>query len=183
MKIKSVTSICKSNKTIILSENKSYQWISDGAAIYPMFGLPKMTKDQVLTMFDIPEDKRNGFYFEEKSFPKICFDDSVTDETKLERAKLSLCVGGVMLEPLKTSQGITYINERYLKPFDDAPIELYERNTRDGQTYIAIKEGFLLTGIITPYDPINEDFVNMLNDLYTLSNIAFENKESKGDEN
>ena len=95
MKIKSVTSICKSNKTIILSENNSYQWISDGGAVYPMFGLPKMTKDQVLTMFDIPEDKRNGFYFEEKPFPKICFDDSLRMKQSLRA--LSLCVGGVML--------------------------------------------------------------------------------------
>jgi len=74
MKIKSISAICKANKSVILYEGESCQWISDGAAIFPLFGLPKMTKEHIFTMFDVPEDKRDGFYFESRDeMPPLCF--------------------------------------------------------------------------------------------------------------
>ncbi|OGO90328.1 MAG: hypothetical protein A2Y17_12225 [Clostridiales bacterium GWF2_38_85] len=180
MKIKSIASICKNNKSVILYEGKSCQWISDGAAIYPLFGLPKMTKENIFTMFDVPEEKQSGFYFDSKEeLPSFCFSDADGGERLLDRATLSVCAKGHVVEPLKTSLGIAFINEKYLAPFGDCVngFELYERVTKSGQVYIAVKEGFILLGIIMPYDLVNEEFVNDLNSLFQLSSVALANKQ------
>lgn len=147
MKIKAIASICKANKSLILYEGRECQWISDGAAMFPLFGLPKMTKEHIFTMFDIPEDKRDGYYFDSReNLPLLCFEDTDNAERLLDRATLSVCARGRVLEPLKTSLGIAFINEKYLTPFGDCAdgFELYERVTPSGQVYIAVKEGFIL---------------------------------------
>ena len=181
MKIKSVSAICKANRSIILYEGESCQWIGDGAAIFPLFGLPKMTEEHIFTMFDVPENKRDGFYFKsyEETQP-FCFEDIDVAEQLLDRATLSIYTKGRTLEPLKTSLGITFINERYLQPFSDAPggFEFYERISPSGQVYIAVKVGFMLYGLILPYDIVSDDFVQDLDSLLKLSEIALENKKA-----
>ena len=70
----------------------------------------------------------------------------------LERSKISICLNGIELEPLKTSQGIMYINTRYLEPFADIETgyEIYERTRTDGMLYFAIKSGLILRGVVLP---------------------------------
>ena len=65
-----------------------------------------------------------------------------------------------------------------MNPFADADggYELYERIDAFGRVYIAVKSGFLLLGIISPYDLINEEFVNTLKSLLDLSRVALSNK-------
>ncbi len=180
MKIKAIASICRGNKSVILYEGKSCQWISDGAAMFPLFGLPKMTKEHIFTMFDVPEDKRGGYYFESiENLPNYCFEDTDSGERLLDRATLSVCAKGHVVEPLKTSLGIAFINEKYLAPFGDCVngFELYERITPSGQVYIAVKEGFILLGVIMPYDLVNDEFVDNLKSLFELSTVALANKK------
>ena len=56
-------------------------------------------------------------------------------------------------------------------------MQLYERYTPGGEIYIAVKEGFLLTGIIRPYDNIiTEEFIKELERIYRLSALTAENK-------
>lgn len=94
-------------------------------------------------------------------------------------AHIAFYAQGRTLEPLKTSQGIAFINTRYLKPFSDidAGYELYERTTAQGKPYIAVKSGFMLLGIISPYDLVNEIFINNLDEILKLSRIALFNKQ------
>ncbi len=169
MKLKQIEAILKAEKTIIVSETSACQWLGNGAAFYPVYNLPKLTKDNIFTMFDITEEKRDKFYFEDG-------DDS---EQLLERGAIAFYAQGRTLEPLKTSQGIAFINTRYLKPFSDidAGYELYERTTAQGKPYIAVKSGFMLLGIISPYDLVNETFINNLDEILKLSRIALFNKQ------
>lgn len=59
----------------------------------------------------------------------------------------------------------------------DAGYELYERTTAQGKPYIAVKNGFMLLGIISPYDLVNETFINNLDEILKLSRIALFNKQ------
>lgn len=59
----------------------------------------------------------------------------------------------------------------------DAGYELYERTTAQGKPYIAVKSGFMLLGIISPYDLVNETFINNLDEILKLSRIALFNKQ------
>ena len=137
------------------------------------------THKRQYTMFDITEEKRDKFYFEERPLPPhINFEDGDDSEQLLERGAITFYAQGRTLEPLKTSQGIAFINTRYLKPFSDidAGYELYERTTAQGKPYIAVKSGFMLLGIISPYDLVNETFINNLDEILKLSRIALFNK-------
>ena len=174
--------ICKGAKRIELfsAPSSSVQWISDGGAFYPLYNLPEMREENVFALFDIPEKKQDKIRFEYKSqLPEaICFGDTAEAENVLELGYISICARGRALRPLKTSHGMIYINEKYLKPFADAEngVQLYERYTPGGEVYIAVKEGFLLTGIILPDDIVTEDFVEALKVIYELSALSAENK-------
>lgn len=185
MKLSSIQQICKGAKRIELFSDPSVsvQYISDGGAFYPLYNLPEMEEENVFTLFDIPEKKQDKIRFEHKrSLPEAFdFSDTTGEEIALEFGTISICKRGRILSPLKTSLGIVYINERYLKPFSDAEngVQLFERHTPGGEIYIAVKEGFLLTGIILPYDIVTPEFVEELKTIYELSALAAENKKTE----
>ena len=182
MKLKQIEAILKAEKTIIVSETPACQWLGNGAAFYPVYNLPKLTQDNIFTMFDIAEDKRDKFYFEERELPSfINFEDGDESEEMLDRGSIAFCAQGRTLEPLKTSQGIAFINTRYLKPFTDsqAGYELYERTDKLGRPYIVVKSGFVLLGVISPYDLVNEGFVQTLEEILNLSKVTLFNKQEK----
>lgn len=182
MKIKQIESILKQEKTIIVAETPSCQWLSNGAAFYPVYNLPKLTKENIFTLFDVAEDKREKFYFEERALPTFLnFEDGDSTEQMIERGTMSIIAQGRVLEPLKTSQGIAFINSRYLKPFADADngYELYERIDEFGRVYIAVKSGFMLLGIIAPYDLVSDSFITTLETWLELSRVTWFNKAQK----
>lgn len=186
MKLKQIEAILKAEKTIIVCETPSCQWLGNGAVFYPVYNLPKLTQSNIFTMFDIAEDKRDKFYFEERELPRyLNFEDADDSETILDRGKIELFVKGRTLEPLKTQQGIAFINSRYLKPFSgsEAGYELYERTDDLGRPYIAAKSGFVLLGIFAPYDIVNEEFIETLETIVSLSKVTLFNKKEKAAEN
>ena len=99
----------------------------------------------------------------------------------LERGSMEIYANGRVLEPLKTSLGVAFINTRYLKPFADADggFNLYERIEQSGNIYIAVKCGFILLGIISPYDLVSKQFVEKLQTLLDLSKVTLQNKEQR----
>ena len=183
MKIKQIESILKSKKTIIILNTPSCQWLGDGSAFYPVYNLPKLTQENVFTIFDVPEDKWDKFSFKELDAPTYTnFDDDDENEQMLDRSKfVDICAGGRRLEALVTSDGISFIDTRYLKPFADIDdgCELYERIDKNGEPYIVAKTGFVIVGIIKPYDLINDKFINILESMLALSRAALFNKEKR----
>jgi hypothetical protein len=107
MKLKQIEAILKAEKTIIVSETAACQWIGNGATFYPVYNLPKLTQNNIFTMFDIAEDKRKNFYFEERALPSY-FNFNNIDECEqiLDRGAITFNADGRTLEPLKTSRGI-----------------------------------------------------------------------------
>ncbi len=184
MKISTIQQICKGAKRIVIYSDPSVsvQYISDGGAFYPLYNLPRMEEENVFALFDIPEKKQDKIRFEHKrSLPEfIDFSDTTDDEIALEFGSISIYKRGRILSPIKTSLGIIYINEKYLKPFSDSEngVQLFERHMPGGGIYIAVKEGFLLTGIILPYDIVTSDFVEELKKIYELSALAAENRKN-----
>lgn len=178
MKLKQIESILKPNKNIVLYTTEDAQWIGDGAALYPIYGMPHLTEENILVMWDVPEDKREKWHFRygDTLHPSM-FSDSVDGEQLIERGMSPICQNGGMAEPLKTEQGVLFINQRYLKPFDDLEngYDLYARLSPRGAPYIAVKEGYSLVGIISPMVVVNERFISDLEELLSLSRLAMEN--------
>lgn len=179
MKIKQIEAILKKEKTIIVAETPYCQWFGNGSAFYPIYGLPKLTKENVFTLFDIVKDKRSEFRFEERPLPAyLNFENGDSSEQMLERSQITFIAEGRALEPLKTSKGIAFINSIYLKPFSNEPngYELYERTDGNGCIYIAVKAGFILLGVIALYDLIGDKFIQTLETILELSRVAWFNK-------
>lgn len=182
MKLNAIQQICKSAKRIELytSPAASAQWISDGGAFYPLYNLPVLRDDTVFTLFDIPEKKRNKIRLEQRDLlpESICFTDHDEGDALLDQGKIAIGINGHTLVPLYTSLGAVYINAKYLAPFKDSEngVQLYERHMPSGAVYIAVKEGFLLTGIILPYDIITSEFIKDLEVMHRLTLLACDNR-------
>lgn len=159
MKIKSIAAICKKNKNIAIFERYSddgdilTQYIGDGSAVYPVVGLPKLDKESLLTIFDVPEKDRDNYFVKTLGVPAgISFEDTDETERHVEREGISIIYSGRTLKPIRTTRGLVFIESRYLSPVADVldVLELYERRTTEGTPYIVAKAGFLLQAVIMP---------------------------------
>lgn len=184
MKIKQVENILKGTKYITLYNDENCQWVSDGNAVYPLYNMPWLDQESLFTMLDVPSDSRNKYTFRcfKLSTVSLNFADVVPGEKVLDRNMMTLNVKGRTIEPLKTSNGIIFLDIKYLKPFaDEQSVELYERGTENGVTYIAVKSGLMLLGIIMPFDPLDDTFVEQLAELTNLSAYQWELKKQRKD--
>lgn len=169
MKIKTIEALCKARGTICLADAEGVQWISDGMAAYPLYGMPRLDKSNIFTVFDIPEDKRGKYMFDDSGriADTVNLSDNADGEKQVESGGILIHTGGYILVPIKTSGGIIYINKKHLAPFSDSEngVMLYERISKSGTVYIAVKTGFFLAGVISPVNVINKDFADELTDM------------------
>ena len=178
MKIKQVESLLKQTKFIglhddgTLYESAKCQWVSNRRAFYPLRNMPWLDEESLFTMLDVPIDKRDKFIFHRfNELPtEFDFSDNVPGERLFDRDLIMLSMGGNEIEPLRSAGGVVFLDTQYLKPFaDEQSVELYERKSERIGTYIAVKSGLLLLGLILPVSILNETFVEMLSDLLNMS--------------
>lgn len=187
MKIKSIATICKRNKAVILydkHEGGDYvtQYIGDGGACFPIAGLPYLDEESILTIFDVPEKQRENWYFKSAPLPEgIDFSDTAAGERHIEAGNLSIVYAGRTLKPLQTRGGLVFIESRYLAPLSDVMdvLELYERQMRGGTPYIVAKAGLLLQAVIMPYDIISQGFVERIEGLAGQCRRALNEKNER----
>ena len=170
MKLKKVASLCGKSKCYRLfdkidSTGEITQWLGDGYAIYPLNGLPILDEESLCAVFDISEKKRENISVRRAAMPEsINADDTDPAERVLKDDDFSIIYGGTELQPLKTRNGIIFIQRKYLAPLEDVldMVQLYERERPDGQSYIVAKTGLLIAAAIFPYSVVNEKFVTRL---------------------
>lgn len=182
MKIRKIIDICKKRGNITIFESGKEQWISDGAAIFPMFNLPQFDQDSLCKTYDITDKQAAKIHFRhEYSMPAAYdFEDCTDDENIVMRGPMCLSDAGSGIIPYMTSQGVAFIDAKYLLPLSDmeeSMLNLYERHTESGQIYFAAKSGLMLVGIILPVDVINEQFVERLKQLTQQCEITLFNKK------
>ena len=190
MKIKSIAAICKKNKNIAIFERYSddgdilTQYIGDGSAVYPVVGLPQLDKESLLTIFDVPEKDRDNYFVKTLGVPAgISFEDTDETERHVEREEISIIYSGRTLKPIRTTRGLVFIESRYLSPVADVLFrnrrKVNARRTAEGTPYIVAKAGFLLQAVIMPYDVINQQFVESLQDLTRECEFSLSEKERR----
>ena len=143
--------------------------------------MPYLTEENLLTMWDIPEDKRSSWYFRKLTDISVLdLRDNIPGEHLIERTLFPICIKGATLEPLKTETGALFINVKYLRPFDDLEngYELYARMGTNGTQYIAVKSGYSLVGIIMPIEIVNAEFIDDLETLLEYSRMTRSNERS-----
>ena len=132
-------------------------WIDNGYVIAPLSDFDHLTDEQFYVVFNIPEDKRNGFVLTRRGInleEEDLFRDLYADEDALA-VDLSriLRFGGSDAAPMLSSRGILYADLRDLAPFlkEDDQVQFYAR-WRDGEPLpkIAAKRGMMLAGMLDP---------------------------------
>ena len=170
MKLKSIAAICRKKKYAVLFNDPEHdeQYVSVGAAVYKLEGLPFLTIEMLLRIFDVTEEEATKWFFDERPLPEfLCFanDCNERDIENIEEFPRLSWKGYDML-PLQVSNGIMAINAELLKPLEKSQyMRLFERGSKRGN-YIAVKDGLELKALIMPLLPTDD----LLDQLITLAN-------------
>lgn len=168
MKIKAIEQILKSSRIIhIYDDGDSRQWISDGAAYYPVDGID-LNAENICTIFDIQEKDRNKYSIGKFSTPDfISTADSIEDEELIDYGTaVNIVHDGEIFTMFDLFGAAGFIPVRWLKPYKDHDISFYARINEKGGRYIAVKEGMFLIGIFAPLNILNETTMNKIEKLY-----------------
>lgn len=183
MKIKKIVDICRREGVArIYDDAKEVQWLSCGFACYPLYEVPKLSKDEFFTIFDFTPKQRENTVFGHAEFPSsLSTLDSYQGERICEKLSPNIPFGSRLLIPLSTDSGIKFLDSEYLAPFADESndIEIYERVSGKGEPYFAVKVGMSLRAIITPFNAVNKSFVDNIEKIYSLCRSALNNKEAE----
>ena len=190
MKLKAIEKLCKASGTVRLfdlakepepdideldEDSLPRQWISDGAAAYPLDGLPYLDEESICAIFDVDAKKRDKLVVtNHPTSPEgLDFSDLHPGDTILEPLNFQMSIGGDELYLLKDKDGaLVVIKNGYRKPFDAwKECECYKRVDRSGQPYVAVIQGCVLRGVIYPYQ-VGETVVETLGEVYNAAGIA-----------
>ena len=181
MKMRKVIDLCKAAGELRLYEHEGVQWISDGWALYPLWGMPALTPEGLCTAYDIPDKKweKIQFVYDPTGIPKAIDTADIADgEKKAIRAPLWIRWGGMSLVPFAVSTGVVWLDAAYLTPFEkDDRLELYERRSPDGRLYFAVKVGFELVGILFPAALPHKELTVDLEILAKQCRLSLENEQ------
>ena len=185
MKIKKIISLCKTAGQLILYSDpeRDIQWLSDGRAIYPLIGCPKFDEDSFCNTYEITDSQRKkiAFHIDEPLPLHFNFDDTDDYETETERMPLSVTYSTYDAVALKTQYGIEFINRAHIHPFGDYSVRdiIYTlRTDESGNTYFAVKCGFMLIGIVLPLKIIVKSFIDDLKTFERQVEVTFYNNRS-----
>lgn len=169
MKLKKIAALCKKyNRAIIYqrwyqrkdgSKFLDRQFISDGFGAYAAHGLPALNKQTLLRIFDVEEKDFSKWHVSILDLPEnLCLDDDMDGELEIRRFFWPIVRNDTVLRRYGTQEnGILFVDESRLQPFGDA-YEVFQRKSKDGQSYLAYKKGLMLEGIVLPVKVIT-DFV------------------------
>lgn len=190
MKLKAVEKLCKKRGMVCLfdeppvveyvedEEIKSQprQWMGDGAAVYPLDGVPYLDEGGVYAIFDVNDKQKDKLRVShQETLPEgICFDDVCRGEVALEIVNLKMALGGTDLILLKDAEGhLLTIDAEYKRPFENwKDCELFRRVSGGGVPYVAVKSGCILRGLIWPYKAVDEQFVEVLGEIYNAAAVS-----------
>lgn len=172
MKLKKVAALCNAEGRYFLMDQKDdngkivSQRLGDGNAFYPLAGLPVMNMENICTMFDIPEKKLEKLLMRQiDATDTMNWEDTDPLEREIDDPKLCVRYAGADLLPLETSEGVTFIQEKYLLPLENLEyMRLYERKGRNG-VYVVAKIGLEIQALIMPMDLPDPDFMGLLANL------------------
>lgn len=185
MKLKKIERICKQTRCVFIYDDMMTvgdetglvcQWIGDGHAAYAIDGAPYLDENGVCAIFDIGERNRPKITVVHKEeLPSgLCFSDVWEGEEPLEPVELKMTLNGIPLYLLRDSSGsMIVIKDIYRMPFDNwLACACYKRISKEGEAYIAVKTGFVLRGVILPYDCISDSFVDALHAAHKAAGVS-----------
>ncbi len=171
MKLKTLAAMCKRAGIFQLYDVPNSdgeiveQWLGTPGAMYPLAGLPILSEDNLITMFDLTRKQCEDISFIREPLPaQLCFDDAQPGEVMLDREKITLGYGGRTIRPVITRGGLSFVDNEYFSPLADVidEVELYERYSPEGGVYFAAKMGLMIVALFAPLQIVEEKLVENL---------------------
>ena len=165
MKLKDIAKLCASTNRISISDVNGTQWLGNGYACYPVYGLPELDTDTVAAVLDFDESKQEAIRtlrLEMEDYYDLS--DTVSGEETLTNVVLRFLHGGKTIDAWTTEDGrIVFINASLTKPYfaDEDEARLYLRYTKGGKKYIVGKSGMFVSAVIAPFEFKQEDAETM----------------------
>ncbi len=176
MKVKDIAAICRRENQIIIYDNTNgssvQQYIGTGAAVYKLENLPYLNEDNIITLFDISEKKREDIYINLVQAPGVLnLEDFAPGEVIAEKLNIVITYAGTAFNAIKTADEVYFINSAYLRPFKN--IEQTEIYFRQGKiSYFAVKVGLLLQAVIMPL-VIPAEMCNLMSYILKEKNMKY----------
>lgn len=159
MKVKKIGALCKARGICYLYDEVSEdgeivrQWISNGAAMWPVSGLPLLSEANLSTLFDFSESTVEKMRIAEKTLPEwLCAvaHDLRDGEAQMQESNIRIRMDGEELMALTAGASVYWLKADYLKPCWTKETALFLRKDEDGEAVIAACDGLFLAGIVGP---------------------------------
>lgn len=160
MKIKALAALCRREKSMtILDETDgdgrvTRQWICCSTAAYPLDGMPEVTEDTILSVFDVPQSDRRLYSVRRGPADGMarCLADNQDDDREATMGSMTIGIGGDVIRPVYTPYGLVAIKAEALKPVEDSgkTAQYFARELTTGPAII-VKNGFQAVAAIIPY--------------------------------
>lgn len=158
MRVRKIAAQCKAHGTAVLwdvtdSDGVLRQWISTGAAAYPVDGMPYLSVEHLPTLLSLSNKDEEMMRLDQKEKPDtIDLRDAVDKESITEPAEFSILHLGRELLPVRVYDETYFIDAELLEPItaEYKDTELWQRRTKRGAPYFAVKAGLMCVGIVMP---------------------------------
>lgn len=174
MKLKNIAALSKNRKVAyILTDRFQNQYIGNGDAFYLMPAELELNAENILIIFDIPQEKRSEWKVVSTIPPeRLPTEDVVDTEQQAEIIPIDLCLYDDTYRLLRDDTGIVIFNIKYLAPLTDIqePISYFIRRINARDAVIAVKKGLMLQALISAEN--NSVFDSNLLDTLTEINNA-----------
>lgn len=168
MKLSKIAKLCVRAKRVYLYDDpeRGIQWVGDGRSMYPLYMMPELTTETVLRVLDVKDKDFDKIAVSKADLPRYIDCSDGTDDKLLPEAGISIGYASEVLEPMRLSNGLRFLNPFYLAPVQDKPdLMLYERETAAGEPYIVAKAGLMVQALIQPLSVTDDKLLDQLETL------------------
>lgn len=169
MRVKKIGALCKARGICYLYDEVDEdgeirrQWITNGAAMWPVSGLPMLRESNLSTLFDFQGKTVEKMLIKEAIMPEWLagvLQDYESWENELQESSLRILSDGKEWTALDSDGKTTWIDAALLGPCWTTQTRLVRRETERTEV-VAVLDGLLLSGILLPMPP-KEDFFREL---------------------
>lgn len=171
MKVKKIGTLCKARGrcyliTELTEEGEiKRQWISNGAAMWLVSGLPLLTESNLSTLFDYSPNVAEKIQIKAAELPQKIYDvthDLRDGERLLQESSIRIRVDGDELMALTAGERVIWVRSEMLAPCWTKETQLVLRETGNGDDAVAVCDGLFLVGIVMPAVMQEETFGELL---------------------
>lgn len=154
MKLSKIARLCVRAKRLYLYDDpeRGIQWVGDGRSMYPLYMMPELTTETVLRVLDVKDKDFDKIAVSKADLPSHIDCSDGTDDKLLPEAGISIGYASEVLEPMRLSSGLHFLNPFYLAPVQDKP-------------YIVAKAGLMVQALIQPLSVTDDKLLDQLETL------------------